>query len=76
MKLYTVKDKISGEFAPPFLARTDPAAVRTFQHMLQGDKIAYAEDFELYRIGEYDVDSGSVQGCIPVLLDTPFSDKE
>lgn len=76
MKLYTVKDKVSTEYAPPFLARTDMSAIRTFQHMLQGDKIAYAEDFELYRIGDFDIDTGSVQGCAPVLLDTPFSDKE
>ena len=76
MKLYTVKDRISAEYAPPFLARTDLSAIRTFQHMLQGDKITYAEDFELYRIGDFDVDTGIVQGCQPVLLDTPFETKE
>lgn len=76
MKLYTVKDRIGSEFAPPFIARTDASAIRTFQRMLQGDKITYAEDFELFRIGDFDVDTGIVQGCQPFLLDTPFEDKE
>ena len=74
MKIYSIKDTKGSEFAPPFISRTDLSAIRSFQEMIHGGKIVYADDFELYRIGSFDIDTGIIVPETPILLDTPFDD--
>ena len=70
MKVYTVRDKVADEYAPPFLARTDGAAVRMFTEITKGQKIAYIDDLELYRVGYFDISTGKLEGSGLVLVET------
>lgn len=65
-----MRDKVADEYAPPYLARTDGAAARAFAEITNGQKISYVSDLELYRIGDFDVSTGVLTGCVPVLVDT------
>lgn len=65
-----MRDKVAEEYAPPYLARTDGMAVRAFAEITTGQKITYAADLELYRIGDYDISTGVITPCTPVLIDT------
>ena len=52
MKLYTIYDKLAGEYGPVFEAKNDLVAARSFAHALKG---APAIDYDLFQVG-YRVD--------------------
>ena len=52
MKLYTIYDKLAGEYGPVFEAKNDLVAARSFAHALRG---APAVDYDLFQVG-YRVD--------------------
>lgn len=58
MYLYAIKDIVAKEFGPVFQAKNDQVAVRqvnnTFKTMSPGE----AEEFHLYRLGEFDTEAG------------------
>lgn len=69
--LYSVRDTKAG-FDFPFPERSDATAIRTFQY--QVNKVGtqmnmFPKDYDLYKVGEYDVDKGVViPEKIPVLV--------
>lgn len=69
--LYSVRDTKAG-FDFPFPERSDVTAVRTFQY--QVNKVGtqmnmFPKDYDLYKVGEYDVDKGVVfPEKVPVLV--------
>jgi len=53
MRIYSIKDDVVGEVAPPFAAKNDEAAIRAFNAVKfpQGSPIT---DFSLVYLGEYE----------------------
>lgn len=65
--MYSIKDTVAEEFAPPFVANTDGVAVRMFSNALKGN--LYPKDYELYCIGSFDVSLGCVASSVLRKLD-------
>ena len=59
-KLYTLYDNVAEQYGPIFQAANNAVAMRSVQNM----KIRAYEDFELYLVGEWDMESG-VLGYAP-----------
>lgn len=60
--IYAIKDLKSGYLAP-MTDLNDATAMRNFQNALcKKDEVMYTHgtDFELYKIGEYETDSGQI----------------
>lgn len=73
MKLYfAVKDLAVQAFGTPFLVRSTGEAIRSFQDEVNKQDgnsaiAAHPEDYELYRIGEYEDETGKLTGIEPEL---------
>lgn len=68
--LYSIRDLKTG-FMSPAMEMNDAAAARNFTHaVLHSDGILYshAQDFSLFRIAEFDSDSGVVSPVVPPVL--------
>lgn len=59
--LYSICDKVIGEFAPPFVAPNDTHALRLFQSALKD--VQFPNDYLLYHVGFYSFENGIVSGC-------------
>lgn len=57
-KIYMMFDRVAGVYQNIFMSISDNTAVRDFKGMLS--KHPYAEDMELYRMGEVNIDSGEM----------------
>lgn len=67
LHLYAIRDSKTGYFAPSAEVN-DFVAVRNFEHAVtNGDSLlfSHSDDFDLFKIGEYDSDSGIVAPCVP-----------
>lgn len=72
VKLYAIRDKKS-EFGTPVPIRDDNGAKRWFDHEIKTNEFmnTYANDFELYHIGQMDTEKGRVIGNeLPELIIT------
>lgn len=68
--LYSIKDSLVG-FGYPFVQVTDPVAVRSFAAVAadeRGDICKKPGDYDLYRVGAFDTDSGTVISTEPVFI--------
>lgn len=68
--LYSIKDEKVG-FTPPQCDQSDQSAIRGFSFALNNkDNIMnYSPaDFQLYKIGEFDVEKGKVIPLVPIEL--------
>lgn len=68
--LYSIRDVKTG-FMTPVMEANDSAAARNFFHsVVRSDGIfsSYAQDFSLYRIADFDVDSGTVVPVTPIVF--------
>ena len=68
--IYVIKDKKTTYMTPTY-DYNDQSAMRSFENACkQTDGIFHANphDFDLYRIGEFDVDTGRITPCEPVFL--------
>lgn len=64
-KLFCVRDQKVGVFAEPFPSPTAQAALRGFGAAVQqgsGDIAKFPADFDLYEVGVYDCESGTLVG--------------
>lgn len=57
--LYTVYDKASLTYAPPFTSRNDATAKRSFAEMTKNHP--YKNDMELYYIGRFWADTAQIE---------------
>nr|WAE43486.1 MAG: nonstructural protein [Microviridae sp.] len=62
---YSVKDVKTGTFCNPFIVQNDVSAVRMFSysvndHTVQSSLSLYPHDFELYKVGSFDDNSGKI----------------
>ena len=66
MYLYSIYDKKSGLMSPLFSAENDFIARRAFFRSADsGDLAVFPEDFDLYKIGDFNLHSGELKGIIP-----------
>ena len=60
-KVYAIRDVVADKFFAPFIALNDDLAKRQFAFNFVDKSSIFAfspQDFELYRIGFYDIDNG------------------
>ncbi len=61
--IYTIYDKKSATYLPPFTENTDGTAIRQIQDMVAGGQALFArhpEDFTLVNLGHFDDEKGEV----------------
>ena len=63
--LYAVRDRLVG-FNAPFIMPNEEVAKRAFKQRIEKDP--NAEDLELYRVGNYDDDTGIIVSEQPVMV--------
>ncbi|MCI9476500.1 MAG: hypothetical protein HFE71_08535 [Emergencia sp.] len=70
--MYAMRDVKAG-FLTPQVESSDEIAIRNFQMAFKSARpdsllFGFPEDYSLYRIGDYDTDSGAVTPCVPPLF--------
>ena len=67
--MFTLHDRKAELYNQPFYAPTDGAACRMIEDTInaneKGDLAAHPEDFVLYRVGQFNADTGEVTPEIP-----------
>ena len=68
--IYTVKDEMTGTFLNPNIIKTDEEALRIFKYQINNTPIwkDNPEDFSLYKVGNFDDETGTIVGTIPEKL--------
>jgi hypothetical protein len=59
MYLYTVRDLLAKEYGPIFQAKNDDVAGRSFRDLIAKNNVRW-EEYELYCVGMYDMESGKI----------------
>lgn len=70
MKIFAIKDLKIGSFTKPFVDTHEQNAIRGFEQVINDKQSMYAkypEDFELWKIGSFNDESGKVEGNIQCL---------
>lgn len=71
VNLYAMRD-IKSNFMAPTVSMNDAVAMRSFESAIeqsQGELFTHRSDFQLFRIGKYDMDKGQlIPEEIPVLI--------
>ena len=68
MRVFSVYDKVLGEYMTPFFAKNVGLALRSFQDLVRDNRSVVAQhpaDFVLYQIGTFDGTSGALSPCEP-----------
>ena len=68
--MYSYRDVKVG-FMPPQCDQSDQSAIRGFAFAINGNNgmMNFApQDFDLYKVGEFDTDKGTVKQITPVLI--------
>jgi hypothetical protein len=68
--IYSVRDKLSG-YMNISLERGDAIATRSFTTLVNTpDTILFANpsDYDLYKVGEFDSESGTIESCVPSFI--------
>ena len=74
LRLFSIKDRLMGVFLTPFPARADVEAIRQVQAsfadpaMRQTPVVTSPQDYDLFYLGEFDDETGSLSSFTPVLL--------
>lgn len=61
LNVYSVYDRVAGSYGEPFVAPNDGVASRRFNFVMAKSELI-AEDCELYQVGKYDPETGTLQG--------------
>lgn len=72
--VYSIKDLKSG-YLPPTYDVNDGTAMRNFDHACQNpDSLFYTHgsDYQLFKLGTFDTDTGEFVGEITFLMDAPI----
>lgn len=73
VNVYSVKDIKANIWGSPFFQRNDVTAIRALRNEVNADNSASLiatnpEDFEIYRVGVFDENTGALTGETPALL--------
>lgn len=65
VKIYSVRDRKTGEYAHPFISHNDETAKRDFWTTCNANKnpFVHTDDWELYGLGDFNTESGEVLGA-------------
>lgn len=70
-----LRDEVAKEFTSPQVEMTDARAIRGLETVVltqrerkEGLFFSHGADFTLYKIGEYDSETGQVESCTPEML--------
>lgn len=71
--MFAIRDSAAETFHPPFCARATGQATRDFATQInRADKdnplYLHPEDFELYRVGTYNDNTGTIESCAPQIV--------
>ena len=58
--IYTVFDKVAGEYGPLFEAKNNAVALRQFKHLIATVVVENRDDYVLYSCGTFDHDTGTL----------------
>lgn len=70
--IYSIRDVRTG-FMTPTMDANDASAARNFHHSVlhsTGILLSYAQDFSLYRLADFDSDSGVITPLTPIVFVT------
>lgn len=73
-QFYTVYDIQAEEYGSPFTSKNDLTGARAFRNLLINNP--NKKDFELYKIGEFDTDTGKISTYNKDKIEVLFSPKE
>lgn len=67
--VYSIRDAKTG-FIAPTVDQNDSSAVRNFAYAINnGGIMNYSpNDFDLFKVGEFDSDKGTLEGIVPFLV--------
>lgn len=71
LKVYTIRDAKAEAYLAPFTFRTDGEAIRAFGDSVEKPGTSlhdHPEDYFLVRIGEFDIEKGTLTPCATVSL--------
>lgn len=70
--IFSLRDVKANGFAPPVVYVNEAVARRDFQYRLHNDNsMGFSpSDYELYRIGVFDTELGTIEGCLPEFIVT------
>lgn len=70
--IYSIKDTIQGAFMNPFYLTNDNVAMRSFKNTIQSETMnnikMNAKDMQLFRLGEYEEETGVIKSEIEFLV--------
>lgn len=71
MSIYSLKDR-KGSFANPYIMQNTEQAIRDVKTAVNENKgnilNKYPEDFELYKIGEFDTETGAITSKVEMII--------
>lgn len=73
--IYSIRDVHTG-FMTPTVDQNDASAMRNFAHAVMNSASlmnSHPKDYSLYKIGEFDAETGAITGCMPELVTDAFS---
>lgn len=81
LKAYSIKDIKSQLFSPPHFTTSDGVAIRDFSTVCEDPQTKlnkFPEDFALYHMGHFDVETGELNKTTPKSISnaTDFAEKE
>ena len=68
--MFCIRDNKVG-FMTPFVEQNDDAAIRGFSYSLNGENGIMnfsPADYDLYKIGEFDTEKGTIEGQLPNMI--------
>lgn len=74
MNMYAIFDRKAKSFSPPYIYQNDDLLKRSVADMFRDPQsagtnlVVYAEDYDAYRIGAMDTDTGVIEGVTPFLV--------
>ena len=71
--IYSVKDIKTG-YLPPTFDMNDLSAMRNFEHACMNEDslfFTHPADYQLYKVGSFDTETGSITDEIVFLMDAP-----
>lgn len=75
LPVYSIRDVHTG-FMTPTVDQNDASAMRNFRHaVMQTSSLmnSHPKDYSLYRIGDFETDSGEFTSMLPELITDAFS---
>lgn len=60
--LYSIRDLVAEEFAPPFVSNNDNTAIRSAIHSVRENQIMmdHISDYSLFNLGSFDENTGEI----------------